>query len=99
MLDHTDSRQFTRFEESGEISYQFPDSEQSYSGTCLNMSGAGILFRAEHFIDNGRALEVKIASHSSLTISMVAYMEVIRSNEVEPGVYEVATEIKGIKEI
>ena len=99
MLDHTDSRQFTRFEESGEISYKFPDSEQSYTGTCLNMSGAGILFRAERFIDNGRALEMKVALHSSSTISMVAYMEVIRSNEVEPEVYEVATEIKGIKEI
>ena len=99
MLDHTDSRQFTRFEESGEISYKFSGSEQSYSGACLNMSGAGILFRAERFIDNGRAVEMTVALHSSSSISMVAYMEVIRSNEVEPGVYEVATEIKGIKEI
>jgi len=98
MLDHTDSRQFTRFDESGEISYKFPDSEKSYIGTCLNISGAGILFRAERFIENGRALEVTIAPQSTLTVPMLAYVEVIRSNEVGHRVYEVATEIKGIKE-
>ena len=98
MVDQADSRQFKRMDESGEISYKFPDAEQLYICVCINISGSGILFRAEQFIEGGRALEVIISGKNALTPSMVAYVEVIRANEVAPDVYEVATEIKGIKE-
>ena len=99
MINETDSRHSTRMDESGEISYKFPDAERTYIAACLNLSGAGILFRAEHPIESGKALEVTIDRPNGLTSSMVAYVEVIRSHEVGPGEYEVATEIKGIKEI
>ena len=98
MFDQTDSRQITRMGEPDEISYKFPDTGQSYFGVCLKLSGSDILFRAERFIETGKALEVIINRKSVLSSSMIAYVEVIRSNEVEPGVYEVATEIKGVKE-
>ena len=98
MLDQTGSRHSTRMDESGEISYKFPDAGQSYIAECLNISGSGILFRSKQFIENGRALEVTIAGQNALTSAMIAYVEVIRTNEVEPDVYKIVTEIKGIKE-
>lgn len=98
MVDQADSRQFKRMDESGEIFYKLLDAEQLYICVCINISGSGILFRAEQFIERGRALEVTISGKNALTPSMIAYVEVIRSNEIAPDVYEVATEIKGIKE-
>ena len=99
MIDQADSRQFTRTGESGEVFYKFPDADQLYICDYININGSGILFRADRFIEGGKALEVKIVGQSALSPSMIAYVEVIRSSEVAPDVYEVATEIKGIKEI
>ncbi len=98
MLNKADSKQNNRSDGSDEISYKFPGAEKSYSGVCLNLSGSGILFRAEQFIESGRALEITIDRKTALTASMIAYVEVIRSNESAEGLFEVATEIKGIKE-
>lgn len=99
MIGQENSRQFTRTNEPSEISYKFPDAEQLYICDCISMNEAGILFRADQFIEEGKALEVKFVGKSALSPSMIAYVEVIRSNEVSPGLYEVTTEIKGIKEI
>ena len=99
MIDQENSRQFTRTNEPSEISYKFPDAEPSYICDCINMNGAVILFRADQFIEEGRALEVKFVGKSALSPSMIAYVEVIGSNEVSLGMYDVTTEIKGIKEI
>jgi len=99
MIDQVDPRQFTRTNEPSEISYKFPDAEQLYICDCINMNGSGILFRADQFIEEGRALEVKFVGKSALSPSMIAYVEVIRSDEVSLGMYDVTTEIKGIKEI
>jgi len=99
MLDHAESRTFIRMDVSCKMTYKFPDSEQEFAGECLNLSGSGILFSADRALDSGVALEVTIAPENSLTPPMKSYVEVIRSKEIEPGVFEVATEIKGIREI
>jgi len=99
MLDHTESRTFIRMDVSCEMIYKFPDSEQSFVGTCLNLSGSGVLFAADQVLEAGAALEVTIAPENSLTPPMIAYVEVIRCKGLEPGLYEVATEIKGIKAV
>ncbi len=98
MLDNSESRQFIRMDVSCAMTYKFPDSEQLLVGQCVNLSGSGILFTSEKAIDSGIALEVTIAPDNLLTPPMKAYVEVIRSKAIEPGLYEVATEIKGIKD-
>jgi len=98
MATQSDARQHSQVDEPVEISYRFPDAELSSIGVCLNMSGSGILFRADHFIERGKALEVSIVQQSAMLPSFVAYVEVIQSNKLASEQYEVATEIKGIKE-
>ena len=98
MLNQAESRQSHRMDMACEISYKFPDLKQSYIGECLNISGAGCVFRGEHMLENGMALELTIATKNVLTTPLKAFVEVIRSKEIEPGQYEVATEIKGIRE-
>ena len=99
MLDHSESRQFIRMDVSCELTYKFPDSEQLFIGQCLNLSGSGVLFTSENLVKTGAALELTIAPNNSLTPPMKAYVEVIRAKEVQPGLYEIASEIKGIKEV
>lgn len=98
MVSQEDLRKFARIEELGEIVYKFPSDPQSYHGTCINISGCGIFFTTDKRIESGKALEVKSAFLNSLTPAMVAYVEVIRCIESQPGTYEVGVEIKGIKE-
>ena len=98
MLNQAESRQFDRSDMFCAISYKFPDAEQYYDGECLNISGSGILFRGQHYLESGMALELAIATKNEFTTSLKAYVEVIRSKEVAPEQYEVATEIKGIRE-
>lgn len=99
MIAQSGFKQFTEGDESAEISYKFPGAELSYSGICLNMSGEGILFKADQFIERGRALEVTIVRQNAITPSFTAYVDVISSDELGSDMYEVATEIKGIREI
>ncbi len=98
MLNQADSKKTNRGDGSGVISYKYSGAEQLYSGVCLNISGSGILFRAEKFIETGMALEITIERETALTASMIAYVEVIRSIEIASDQFEVTTEIKGIKE-
>jgi len=98
MIDQADSRQFVRTVEFGELSYKFPDDEQIYTAECLKVSGAVVLFRTEQALESGIALEVTIVAHNALASSMIAYVEVVRCKGSQAGGYEIATEIKGIKE-
>ncbi len=98
MLDSGESRDFIRMNTACDVSYKFPDSNQAFAGKSINISGSGILFTAAQFIDAGIALEVKVTPEKSLTPPMVAYVEVIRSKEIKPNEFEIAAEIKGIKE-
>ena len=98
MLKLAESRQFDRMQLSCAISYKFPDSEQSFEGVCLNISGSGVFFRGSHLLESGMALELAVATKNDLCAPLRAYVEVIRSKKVEGEQYEVATEIKGIRE-
>lgn len=98
MLNQAESKQFNRLDMPCVISYKFPDSDQSYDGECLNLSGNGIVFMGKHILETGMAQELTIATKNELTKPLRAYVEVIRCEEVWPEHYEVATEIKGIRE-
>lgn len=80
-----------------EMTYRLPQSDQIHSARCINLSGAGILFRADDNIDPGRAVEICVKPQNNITPSMTAYIEVIRSNLMDDEQYEIAASIKGIK--
>jgi len=99
MAEQSDFKKMIQVDESAEISYRYPDGGQPLIGICLNISGTGILFRAEQSIERGKALEIVSVGQNALTPSYIAYVEVIQSNELRSGLYEVTTEIKGIREV
>ena len=93
-----DINQQARDQQSGEIFYKRVDTEKLCTGECMSISGAAIVFRTDQAIENGHALEINIAQHKALSAAMTAYVEVIRTTEISPDLYEIKTEIKGIKE-
>ena len=45
MLEQGEKRTYIRMETNCKMTYKFPESEQIHEATCINLSGAGILFR------------------------------------------------------
>lgn len=98
MLDREESTRLHHAPVSCDISYRFPDSEHFFIGECIDISGSGLIFRGAHLLQSGFALEVSIDSRNRFTTPLRAHVEVTRSKEVEPNIYEVVAEIKGIRE-
>lgn len=97
MLQHGEKRTYTRMETNCKMTYKFPESEQRHEATCINLSGAGILFKATDDIEVGRAVEICVMPENNITPSMTAFIEVTRSSPTEDKKYEIAASIKGIK--
>jgi PilZ domain len=97
MLEYAEKRALVRYQANCNLIYKFPESEREYAATCINLSGTGILFRANDDIEPGRALEIRILPANYTCPSITAFIEIIRSNPVDDDQYEIAASIKCIK--
>ena len=96
MLEHGERRQFIRMQTECKMTCRLAQSDETFTATCHNLSGAGVFFSTDRAIEPGRALEIKICPANKVTPPLEALVEVLRVEEKEDG-YEVAAEIKGIK--
>ena len=97
MLEYDEKRNFIRMEIDCDVTYKLADSDEVHCGRCSSISGAGVTFIADRFFDPGKAMEVNVIPKNTLTPSMTAFIEVIRSTQQNDGSYEVAGTIKSIK--
>lgn len=97
MLEYDEKRRFARAEAACRISYRLAGDESRFDGGCLNISGAGILFRGVAPLEVGKAAELRIVPESGITPPLTAYIEVVRCEQAGNGYYRIAGEIKGIK--
>lgn len=97
MLGYDEKRNFIRMEMDCEITYKLADSDELHHGHCSSISGVGVSFIADRFFDPGKAMEINVIPKSTVTPSMTAFIEVIRSTQLDDGNYEVAGTIKSIK--
>lgn len=97
MLEYDEKRKYMRMDTHCKMTYKFPQAKQSHDATCLNLSGAGILFRAQESLEPGRALEICLTPETNVTPPMTAYIEIVRSSSCGSDQYEIAASIKGIK--
>jgi hypothetical protein len=97
MLGYDEKRNFIRMDIDCDITYKLADSDELHHGRCSSISGAGVSFIADRFFDPGKAMEINVIPKSTVTPSMTAFIEVIRSTQLEDGSYEVAGTIKSIK--
>ena len=97
MLEYDEKRNYIRMEIDCDVTYRLAGSDELHYGRCSSISGAGVSFIADQFFDPGKAMEINVIPKNTVTPSMTAFIEVIRSTELDDGHYEVAATIKSIK--
>lgn len=97
MSKNASQRNYIRFNQRCEMHYKFLDSDTLHQGICTSLSGSGVFFNVDHPIANGKALEIKIASQSSMTSDLTAFIEVVRTTPLKRKLYEIDGSIKSIK--
>jgi len=97
MLEYDEKRDYIRMDVDCEITYKLADSDTVKRGQCTSLSGAGISFIADSSYETGLALEVNVLPKNSVTPSMIAFIEVVRSIPQHDGSFEIAASIKSIK--
>jgi hypothetical protein len=97
MLEYDEKRSFIRMEMDCEMTYKLVGSDELYRGRCSSISGAGVSFIADRKFESGKAMEINVIPKNTVTPSMTAFIEVIRSTQQDDGSYDIAGIIKSIK--
>ena len=97
MLEYDEKRDYIRMDVDCEVTYKLADSDIVKSGRCTSLSGAGVSFIADTAYDAGLAMEINVIPQKSVTPSMTAFIEVVRSIPQEDGSFEVAATIRSLK--
>jgi len=97
-LQYTDSerRTFVRMNLDNKI--EFTDSDgNAHVGETQNLSGRGILFKADVQMQAGDELDIKINSTNDSEPPLNATISIIRSDATDGGAYLVAGEFTAVK--
>ncbi len=97
MLEYDEKRDYIRMDVDCDISYKLADSDETKTGHCTSLSGAGISFIADTPYEAGLAMEVNIIPKNNSTPAMTAFIEVVRSSPSDNGCFEIAASIKSLK--
>ena len=97
MLEYEEKRNYIRMGIACDISFKLPNSPERYRGRCTSISGAGVSFTADLYVDPGKAVEINVQSKNSATPPMTAFIEVVRSTPLVNNLYHIAATIKSIK--
>ncbi len=97
MLEYDEKRDYIRMDVDCDMTYKLADSDETKTGHCTSLSGAGVSFLAESSYDVGLAMEVNILPKNSVTPPMTAFIEVVRSTAKDDGSFEIAASIKSLK--
>jgi hypothetical protein len=97
MLEYDEKRDYIRMDVDCEITYKMADSDDTKTGHCTSLSGAGVSFITECAYDSGLAMEIKVLPKNSVTPPMTAFIEIVRSIPQGDDSFEVAATIKSLK--
>ncbi len=97
MLEYDEKRDYIRMDVVCDITYKLADSDAMKTGLCTSLSGGGMSFISETPYDAGLAMEVNVVPKNSVTPPMTAFIEVVRSTQLEDNSYEIAATIKSLK--
>lgn len=97
MLEYDEKRDYIRMDVDCDMTYKLADADEAKKGRCTSLSGAGVSFIADSSYDTGLAMEVNILPKNSVTPSMTAFIEVVRSTPQDDSSFEIAASIKSLK--
>lgn len=97
MPELSNHRKFTRMDTECDINYTHPNTGLKGVASSINLSAAGILFKATEKLTRGCSLEISVKPFNPTTPPLNAIIEIIRVIPIENNQYEIAATIEGIK--
>jgi len=77
---YIEKRDFIRMAMNCPVSYQLLDSANQKIGTCVNLSGKGILFRCDDRYPLGTLLRLVVSPHLAISPAFNAIVKIVRVN-------------------
>jgi hypothetical protein len=97
-INFDEKRDIIRMAADHKLSYHEAGSSETFTGNCINLSAAGIMFTADRQIPVGTQLEVNITPDYSVVNPFEALVEVVRCEaNGSPDIYEIAGKITAVK--
>jgi hypothetical protein len=90
----SEKRDFLRMGVDCKVTVRLAGSGEVHEGTCRNLSGNGMMFVADQDFPVGTRLEVSVIPEKALTAPLDTVIEVVRSQPLADGGYEIAGEIQ-----
>ncbi|MCH2157387.1 MAG: PilZ domain-containing protein [Oleiphilaceae bacterium] len=91
--NYSEKRNFRRMALNTDIEIHMLDSDKTYPAMCLNLSGAGLMFRLKEPLDKDAIFRTTIKSGTEQTADLTATLRVIRCAPNGPEGYVVGAEI------
>ncbi len=98
MIPNEDKRYFPRMRTDCKLAFKPVGTTTPQGGSCINLSGSGILFKSTSPVEPGKAIEVHIRPNYKITPPLTAFVEVVRCSPVGDNSFHIAGAIKGIKD-
>jgi len=96
MNDFTEKRDFYRMAVNGEVRFRIDGENQVFSGVVKNLSNTGLLMAFGKGIEAGTKINVVIMPGQAITPPLSAEASVIRSDQQENDLYNIACTIDRI---
>jgi len=90
---YSEKRNFHRMTLNTDIEVEMIDSHEIYPAFCLNLSGAGLMFRVQEELSEGALCRTTIKSGSEQTADLTATLKIIRCAPNGPAGFVVGAEI------
>jgi len=98
MIPNEEKRYFSRLPTDCKLAFKPAGADRPLGGSCINLSGSGILFKSGSPIEPGKAIEVRIRPTYPVTPPLTAFVEVVRCTAGTDESFEIAGAIRGIKD-
>jgi len=95
--DYNEKRNFIRMFVNAKVKITDPATGNVFEGTGKNLSGDGALFTTNEKFKVNHTLSVNISSAQSQVAALSASFEVVRVEEIDNGLFEIAGTLKDVK--
>jgi hypothetical protein len=99
-IEYSEKRDFIRMSTDHVMSFKEVGAEELNTGTCVNLSATGVMFKTQRPVAQGARLEISIAPGYAVVDPFNAIIEVIRTapSSESAGDFEIAGKITALKQ-
>ncbi len=94
--EYEEKRDFIRMFVDAKVEITDPESGERFEGDSKNLSAGGVAFTTTHPFPVGSKLTVRVSSEQSKLPPLTADLQVIRSDDLENGLFEIAGTIDNV---